>query len=116
MDVKLMPIILERSIQQTEAEFVLHIPVALPFFKDHFTSFPVVPAVAQLLWVKDFAETLYAVGNDCDLSHLKFTRPIVPETRLKLALRYVAMIKTVEFRFFDDQHTFSSGRMLYKHV
>lgn len=112
------PIILSQNINGDEAQFALHIPDDLIYFKNHFPGYPMLPGVVQTKWVIELAERLSL--PDAFLEHfstmkkLKFMRLIAPGHHLSLQLTVLQSDKSLSFRYFDDKGDYSSGQLIFK--
>lgn len=71
---------------QDRAVACLAIPQDLPFFKGHFPSQPILPAVVQALWMQELAKDLLGVGLDGSVPSVKFTAPLLPGDRIEILL------------------------------
>lgn len=77
---------LARDADQALAE--LDIQPGLPVFDGHFPGAPILPGVAQIDWAIGLARECFAAlpAHFLRLEALKFVRPVLPGTRLRVAL------------------------------
>ena len=90
------------------AEITLIFPKNSNFFKGHFPDFPILPGVVQLFFAKEFARdifNLYFVPQK--VKKMKFSSIIKPEMKVKLVL--TRNEKSIEYKYIDEEKTFSSG-------
>lgn len=90
------------------AEITLIFPKNSNFFKGHFPDFPILPGVVQLFFAKEFARdifNLYFVPQK--VKKVKFSSIIKPEMKVKLVL--TRNEKSIEYKYIDEEKTFSSG-------
>lgn len=90
------------------AEITLIFPKNSNFFKGHFPDFPILPGVVQLFFAKEFARdifNLYFVPQK--VKKVKFSSIIKPEMKVKLVL--TRNEKSIEYKYVDEEKTFSSG-------
>lgn len=90
------------------AEITLIFPKNSNFFKGHFPDFPILPGVVQLFFAKEFARdifNLYFVPQK--VKKVKFSSIIKPEMKVKLVL--TRNEKLIEYKYIDEEKTFSSG-------
>lgn len=90
------------------AEITLIFPKNSNFFKGHFPDFQILPGVVQLFFAKEFARdifNLYFVPQK--VKKVKFSSIIKPEMKVKLVL--TRNEKSIEYKYIDEEKTFSSG-------
>ena len=92
------------------------IPLESDFFDGHFPSFKIFPAVAQIYLADRFAKKYLGVeGFAREIKRVKFPSPVLPETRILLALELdetCAEKKSLSFTlsdFTDKSKIYSSG-------
>lgn len=107
------PEILEQSIDETQLEYSLYIPVNLIYFKGHFPGKPILPGVTQIDWVLSLAKPLSVITEIKSLDRIKFLRPIRPSIRISLLLKLIEDDHCLNYRFFNNNWDFSSGRILF---
>ena len=113
MEVITRPVILEKSIQITEAKYLLYPPAELIFFKGHFHDKPILPGIIQVKWAIDLAKPFSINGDPQRLEKIKFTRPVQSETRMSLILQVSSNADCINFRYFDDNGNYSSGQLFF---
>lgn len=89
----------------------LFIPKEIVFFNGHFPGNPILPGVVQVDWAIDFAAQFIGIKkeNIGEISQLKFTKVILPDTTLFLSLKQEG--HTLKFRYFNSQAAYSSGKL-----
>ena len=110
-----MPVVLSQEIGRVEANYLLNIPRDLIWFKGHFPGVPILPGVVQIDWVVRLIESLKndlkLVGEFGGVDRLKFMRLIEPDSSLRLSLKASPDGHSVKFLFYDDDGSFSSGKI-----
>lgn len=109
----------EISCQQTgagEVEITLRLQADLFWFKGHFASQPLLPGVAQLDWVMQYASRLLAPGYRFhSIQNVKFQAPLLPGNCVTLTLNWLEARQVLAFRLQrhdgDVRHTASSGKI-----
>lgn len=93
------------------------------WFDGHFSHQPILPGVAQLDWVMHYGtEILVPQGYHFSaIENVKFQRPVQPNNRLRLTLRWSAFKQQLSFTFHivdsDEDRVASSGKItLIDHV
>ncbi|MBT2105789.1 ApeI family dehydratase [Enterobacter mori] len=105
-----------RQPDATHLEIDLYLDPALLWFKGHFAVQPLLPGVAQLDWVMDYATTLLALGYRFhSIQNVKFAAPLLPENRVTLLLAWQPERQMLTFSYQrhagDERHTASSGKI-----
>ena len=103
-------------LKQTANWFLLNcvVPADLLFFNGHFKGHPVLPGVVQIDWAIAFAEELLGVQNTfSEMRQLKFQNLILPDAAIKLSLSFDEEKNILVFRYFINDNTLSSGRIVY---
>ncbi|HBB43749.1 MAG TPA: hydroxymyristoyl-ACP dehydratase [Treponema sp.] len=103
-------VVVSRDETNVELEFV--IPVTSDFFHGHFPQFKILPAVGQFEIVTRFSRkylntTRWVAG----VRRMKFSAPVLPETKLRLKLSRDPAKNSVEFDLSgaDDGKSYSNG-------
>lgn len=105
-----------RQPDATHLAIDLYLDPALLWFKGHFAVQPLLPGVAQLDWVMDYATTLLAPGYRFhSIQNVKFAAPLLPENTVTLLLAWQPERQTLTFSYQrhagDERHTASSGKI-----
>lgn len=91
------------------------IPRSSPYFREHFESFHLLPAVAEVDIVACCVEKI--LGKEISvlgIKKTKYTKPIFPDERGKLVLD-LSKSGSINFSFFNQMDTkISFGNMEYK--
>lgn len=85
-------------------------------FVGHFPNHPVLPGLVQLEWVDHFAKPLLGDVVLQNLEVIKFSRLVTPNLQLTLEVEKLASDGTnnkIQFRIYDEQGNFSSGKLVY---
>lgn len=104
------------SYQEKDGEHIWQgiVPVDLFYFKDHFSTFPLVPGVVQLRWIKEKAISLYPdLPAPVNIHNLKFTKAIRPHTHLELKIKWNAAKKALAFTLLSEQEVCCKGSFIY---
>lgn len=103
--------ILEKEDNKVLLEFV--IPASSDFFDGHFPEFKLLPAVAQFEVITRFSRKYFGTQRYIpNIKRIKFSAPILPDSKIKLELGYKADKGTVTFNMADAdnaEHVYSSG-------
>ena len=98
--------ILLREDNKISLEFI--IPATSDFFDGHFPEFKLLPAVITRFSRKYFGTQRY-IPN---IKRIKFSAPILPDSKIKLDLEHKVEKGTVTFNMADSdnaEHVYSSG-------
>lgn len=96
----MLPIELSRHADTRQAELCLRVDGDLFWFQGHFPAYPLLPGVAQLDWVLWYGGELLAPGwRFCALENIKFQRPILPGSTLRLKLDWQAEKHLLTFSY-----------------
>ncbi len=112
------PELLDVKLAQGHLEASLLVAPELAGFAGHFPDFPILPGVVQLDWAVHYAREFLLIDEPVlRVERLKYTCPIIPDTRLQLSLAYDNRKSAVDFRFYrhthDNELLFSQGRLVY---
>ena len=106
------PMVLEQRIETLHASYTLFVPKDLSFFRGHFPDYPIVPGVSQIDWAVYYSQRdLRLNSNISSMENIKFKRPIGPDFTLSLRLSLLPGDNGISFHFFDEQGSFSSGKL-----
>jgi acyl-CoA synthetase (AMP-forming)/AMP-acid ligase II/3-hydroxymyristoyl/3-hydroxydecanoyl-(acyl carrier protein) dehydratase len=101
--------------QQETLELELYIAPQLIFFQGHFPEQPVLPGVAQIYLVENYASLFFTMDKAFHAIELiKFSKIIVPHQILILKLNWKSSIGKLYFQFYTEQTIYSSGRLTYR--
>ncbi|MFZ9036082.1 MAG: hypothetical protein ACO2ZM_08195 [Francisellaceae bacterium] len=83
------PQIIDMTHSENQVDIRLKISADLDYFQGHFVEQPILPGVAQLDFVIDFAQKIWSIDkkNIKAILQLKFIRVILPDDRLTLVLK-----------------------------
>lgn len=91
----------------------LFIPGESDFFDGHFPQFKLVPAVGQFDLISRFSKKYFGVDRSiASIKRMKFSSPILPDSKVGMKLDYDSVKKTVSFRMWstsDEARVYSSG-------
>ncbi len=104
---------LKYSDSTSQAIFLLDIVENMECFDGHFDDHPVLPGVAQLTFAVKIAEKQFNFKSQFKgLEVVKFQQVITPPNRVSLELKYDAEKSKLYFKYYKEEQTFSSGRVL----
>jgi len=113
----LLPQILESSADKESGEHILEfiVPDNLLCLEGHFPGKPILPGVVQIQWVMHFCNELFGVSGKRfhRLEVLKFQKIILPGEKIYLAIRWDDQKNVATFRYFKNDHSLSSGRIVF---
>ena len=93
-------------------ELNLVIPEALLYFRGHFPGFAILPGVVQLNWAIQYGTQYFALGAVFPSTiRIKFRKPIRPNHRVTLSLKYVRSLNRIQFDYTDGDGACSSGQI-----
>ncbi|WP_299982220.1 hypothetical protein [uncultured Pseudoteredinibacter sp.] len=115
---KLFP---EALLSETDPECInlqLNIDPEIVYFDGHFPEQAILPGVTQIFWAEHFARIYLSTVMPPEerFSHLeavKFQQVIRPNEKIQLQLEFKKDKQKLYFKYFDEEHQFSSGRMVY---
>lgn len=105
----------EKIIFQDEEKILLEyeVPASSDFFDGHFPEFKLLPAVGQFEIITRFAQKYFGAGRIVpSIKRIKFSSPILPDSRVRLELHFNRAKKSVSFSMADAQaenRIYSSG-------
>lgn len=103
--------ILEKSENKIVLEFV--VPAESDFFDGHFPEFKLLPAVAQFEIITRFSRKYFGTQRYVPhIKRIKFSAPILPDSKIKLELEHKVEKSSVVFCMSDaedSEHVYSSG-------
>lgn len=87
----------------------------LVVLEGHFPGHPLVPGVALVHWAATVARSAFGIDHlTGSMQAIKFRNPVLPGTTLQLKLKLDTIRCQVSFQYFDDQRTYSSGRLSFR--
>lgn len=113
-----LPEITELSVEETLVQLSLSIPKDLPYFEGHFPTEQVLPGVVQLGWAFKLGAKYFGLEPEYQtIEALKFQQVVFPGTKVQMTLQHNTAKNKLVFKIFDDNHSYSSGRIvLNSHV
>nr|WP_318710507.1 hydroxymyristoyl-ACP dehydratase [uncultured Treponema sp.] len=104
-------VILSSEVSSVTLEFI--VSGESDFFDGHFPQFKLLPAVGQFELISRFAKKYFKVGRGVSsIKRMKFSAPVLPETKVRMKLDYDEEKKSVAFKLWsalDESRIFSSG-------
>lgn len=104
-------ILIEKNDSSVVLEFL--VPGESDFFDGHFPQFKLLPAVGQFEVISRFACRYFGVNRGVSsIKRMKFSAPILPDTKVRLRLEYDPGKSSMAFRLWsaiDESKVFSSG-------
>jgi len=112
----MLPVELSRHADGGQAELCLLVEGDLFWFQGHFPAYPLLPGMAQLDWVMHYGGELLAPGWQFSaIESIKFQRPILPGSTLRLKLAWQAEKDLLTFSYTilhkDAEQVASSGKI-----
>ena len=108
------PEITEQTKTDTDLNLELFVSNDVEFFKGHFPDFQLLPGVVQVHWAVSYAEENFGpLGEFSKIEALKFTKPIRPESKIKLEIKRNTEKGNITFKYTDEESTYSSGRVYF---
>lgn len=103
--------VIEKSENKVALEFM--IPASSDFFDGHFPEFKLLPAVAQFEVITRFSRKYFGTQRYIpNIKRIKFSAPILPDSKIRLDLELKLEKGTVAFNMADANdasHVYSSG-------
>jgi 3-hydroxymyristoyl/3-hydroxydecanoyl-(acyl carrier protein) dehydratase len=100
--------------QDDGVELSLLIQADLAYFSGHFTDYPILPGVTQLLWAERYGKLFFSITQPFSrMEVIKFKKIVRPDARLKLRLKWKEDSGKLYFDFSSSTESHSSGRLLY---
>lgn len=106
------PEVIDIARSAEQAEVKLLVPENLIYFRGHFPGFALLPGVIQVDWAVRYGKELFLpAGAFPSTIRIKFRRPIRPNYRLSLNLKFVPLRSSVHFEYSDAEGPYSSGQI-----
>ena len=110
----LNPEILDIVRSETRVELTMAISERLLYFRGHFPGFAILPGVVQLDWAIQYGREYFALGEvRADEIRIKFRKPIRPNHRVTLILKYLPARNSIQFDYRDADGACSSGQVRF---
>ena len=105
------------TLSDGHAAFTGRVPLDLAYFGGHFASFPLVPGVVELQWVRDLA-VRYPWGNQrvVRVENLKYQQFVRPHDEIRIGLQYDAEKNKLAFKITAEDKPCASGRIVFEAV
>ena len=95
--------------------FTGRVPLDLVYFGGHFATFPLVPGVVELQWVRDLAARFAWGGQSiARVEALKYQQFVRPHDEIAVALHYDAAKNKLAFTITAEDQPCASGRMVFQ--
>jgi 3-hydroxymyristoyl/3-hydroxydecanoyl-(acyl carrier protein) dehydratase len=100
------------AFREDRVELNLVVPAALIYFSGHFPHFAILPGIVQLDWALQYGRQHFALGAVSPTTiSIKFRKPIRPNHRATLSLKYSRLRGSFEFSYTDAEGVCSSGQI-----
>ena len=106
------------SEEETAAEtFIGRVPLDLVYFGGHFATFPLVPGVVELQWVRDLAAR-HPWGRQrvVRVENLKYQQFVRPHDEVSVKLKYNEAKNKLSFKVNNGDNPCASGRIVFEVV
>ena len=106
------------SDDETNTEtFIGRVPLDLVYFGGHFATFPLVPGVVELQWVRNLiAPQPWGKQRIIRIENLKYQQFIRPHDEVSVALKYDEGKNKLSFKINNGEHPCASGRIVFEAV
>ena len=95
--------------------FTGRVPLDLVYFGGHFATFPLVPGVVELQWVRDLAARFAWGGQSiARVETLKYQQFVRPHDKIAVALHYDAAKNKLAFTITSNGNACASGRLVFQ--
>lgn len=94
--------------------YIINHPENYKYFEGHFPELKLLPAVAQIDWIMNQTEKeLHIKPSIINMPRLKFTNPILPETKIKVSINFDKDKNTIQFKYSSEDlgKLYSSGKI-----
>lgn len=92
-------------------------PLDLVYFGGHFATFPLVPGVVELQWVRNLiAPKPWSKQRIIRIENLKYQQFIRPHDEVSVALKYDEGKNKLSFKINNGEHPCASGRIVFEAV
>jgi len=97
--------------------FIGRVPLDLVYFGGHFATFPLVPGVVELQWVRNLiAPQPWGKHSIIRIENLKYQQFIRPHDEVSVALKYDEGKNKLSFKINNGEHPCASGRIVFEAV
>jgi len=108
------PVFLHSNTEGKFCHLAINIHAGLRWFEGHFPGQPVLAGVVQTHWAGMLCRYIFSINDDFQrIDNLKFQSVILPGNDIELVLEYNGLANAVKFKYFDDQATFSEGKLVF---
>ena len=106
------------SDDETNTEtFIGRVPLDLVYFGGHFATFPLVPGVVELQWVRNLiAPKPWSKQRVIRIENLKYQQFIRPHDEVSVELKYDEGKNKLCFKINNGEHPCASGRIVFEAV
>ena len=95
--------------------FTGRVPLDLVYFGGHFATFPLVPGVVELQWVRDLAARFAWGGQSiARVEALKYQQFVRPHDKIVLTLHHDAAKNKLAFTITSNGNACASGRLVFQ--
>ena len=109
-DKPLFPVVMNKSLSDTQCDLVIKIQANLSYFEGHFEGNPILPGVVQLNWARHFSTLYFGTSNRiCNMDKIKFMQVIKPNTEVRVRLIWDESRDSINFSYKSKYGSHSSG-------
>ena len=92
-------------------------PLDLVYFGGHFATFPLVPGVVELQWVRNLiAPQPWSKQRVIRIENLKYQQFIRPHDKVSVELKYDEGKNKLSFKINNGEYPCASGRIVFEAV
>jgi len=96
-------------VNDEQIEIQLSISEDLSFFAGHFPEQAVLPGIVQIHWAGELAKFLFGLDGFIALKNSKFNSMVLPNSQVKLVIKYNQEKQTLRFAYSSETEKNSSG-------
>lgn len=108
------PVFIETHKDFSSCQLTLSVHTGIRWFDGHFPDQPVLAGVVQTHWAGELGRWIFAIEDDfIGMENLKFQTVILPDKEVTLRFDYDREKKSLKFKYFDDESSYSEGKLTF---